>query len=42
MIGLKRSHLAAKRDTDIGQFMDQQEVGKPFKGVAKEKDARRS
>lgn len=31
-----------KRNTDIGQFMDQQEVGKPFKGVAKEKDGRRS
>ena len=31
-----------KRDTDIGRFMDQKEGGEPFKGVAKEKDGRRS
>ena len=31
-----------KRDTDTGRFMDQKEGGKPFKGVAKEKDGRRS
>jgi hypothetical protein len=30
-----------KRDTDTGQFMDQKEDGKPFKGVAKEPDGRR-
>ena len=30
-----------KRDTDNGQFMDQKQGGKPFKGVAKEKDERR-
>jgi transcriptional regulator of nitric oxide reductase len=31
-----------KRDTDTGRFMDQKSDGKPFKGVAKEKDDRRS
>lgn len=31
-----------KRDTDTGKFMDQKQDGKPFKGVAKEKDGRRS
>ncbi len=30
-----------KRDTDSGQFMDQKQDGKPFKGVAKEVDNRR-
>jgi hypothetical protein len=30
-----------KRNTDTGQFMDQKEDGKPFKGVAKEPDGRR-
>lgn len=31
-----------KRDTETGQFMDQKADGKPFKGVAKEVDKRRS
>ena len=31
-----------KRDTDTGRFMDQKSDGKPFKGVAREKDDRRS
>jgi hypothetical protein len=31
-----------KRDTKSGRFMDQKIGGKPFKGVAKEKDGRRS
>lgn len=31
-----------KRDTNSGRFMDQKENGKPFKGVAHEKDGRRS
>ena len=31
-----------KRDTDSGQFIAQKENGKPFKGVAKEVDHRRS
>ena len=31
-----------KRDTDTGKFMDQKSDGTPFKGVAKEKDGRRS
>lgn len=30
-----------KRDAGSGQFMDQKSGGKPFKGVAKEKDGRR-
>ena len=30
-----------KRNADTGQFMDQKEDGKPFKGVAKEPDGRR-
>ncbi|MGI4795318.1 MAG: hypothetical protein ACRYG8_14845 [Janthinobacterium lividum] len=30
-----------KRNTDDGRFMAQKEGGKPFKGVAKEKDHRR-
>lgn len=30
-----------KRNTVTGQFMDQKEDGKPFKGVAKEPDGRR-
>lgn len=32
----------AKRDTDTGRIMDQKAGGKAFKGVAKEKDGRRS
>jgi hypothetical protein len=31
-----------KRDTASGKFMDQKSGGAPFKGVAKEKDGRRS
>lgn len=31
-----------KRDTNSGRFMDQKSGGSPFKGVAKEKDGRRS
>ncbi len=31
-----------KRDTETGKFMDQKVDGKPFKGVAKETDDRRS
>ncbi len=31
-----------KRDTETGEFMDQKQDGEPFKGVAKEPDARRS
>lgn len=31
-----------KRGTDTGRFMDQKEGGEPFKGIAKEKDGRRS
>lgn len=31
-----------KRDAGNGQFMDQKGGGKPFKGVAQEKDGRRS
>ena len=31
-----------KRDTETGEFMDQKADGKPFKGVAKEPDDRRS
>lgn len=31
-----------KRDADTGRFMDQKQGGEPFKGVAKEKDDRRS
>lgn len=31
-----------KRDTDTGQFTDVKSDGKPFKGVAKEEDHRRS
>lgn len=31
-----------KRNTDTGRFMDQKQGGKSFKGVAKEKDGRRS
>ena len=30
-----------KRNTETGQFMDQKEDGKAFKGVAKEPDGRR-
>lgn len=30
-----------KRDTNSGKFLDQKAGGKPFKGVAKEKDGRR-
>lgn len=30
-----------KRNTDTGRFMEQKVDGKPFKGVAKEKDDRR-
>src|SRR5579862_9825913 len=30
-----------KRNTDTGRFMQQKENGKPFKGVAQEKDHRR-
>ncbi|WP_313087140.1 hypothetical protein [Stutzerimonas nitrititolerans] len=31
-----------KRDTTTGRFMDVKSGGTPFKGVAKEKDGRRS
>jgi hypothetical protein len=31
-----------KRDVESGQFIDQKQDGTPFKGVAKEKDDRRS
>lgn len=31
-----------KRDAGSGRFMDQKSGGKPFKGVAREKDGRRS
>jgi len=31
-----------KRDADSGRFMDQKSGGQPFKGVAQEKDGRRS
>jgi hypothetical protein len=31
-----------KRDTDTGRFMDVKSDGKPFKGVAKEVDKRRT
>lgn len=31
-----------KRDTETGQFLDQKSDGEPFKGIAKEKDDRRS
>jgi hypothetical protein len=31
-----------KRNAGTGRFMDQKAGGKPFKGVAKEKDGRRS
>lgn len=31
-----------KRDTTTGRFMDVKSDGTPFKGVAKEKDGRRS
>ena len=31
-----------KRDTNTGRFMDQKTSGGPFKGVAREKDGRRS
>lgn len=31
-----------KRDTDTGRFMDQKSGGSPFKGVAREKDGRRT
>jgi hypothetical protein len=31
-----------KRDTETGRFTDVKSNGKPFKGVAKEKDDRRS
>lgn len=31
-----------KRDTGTGRFIDQKSGGSPFKGVAKEKDGRRS
>jgi hypothetical protein len=30
-----------KRNTDSGRFMDQKSDGRPFKGVAQEKDDRR-
>jgi len=30
------------RDTNTGRFVDQKQDGKPFKGVAKERDDRRS
>ena len=30
-----------KRDAGTGRFMDQKSGGKPFKGVAREKDGRR-
>lgn len=31
-----------KRDTGTGRFMDVKVDGKPFKGIAREKDGRRS
>lgn len=31
-----------KRDTNTGRFIDQKTTSGPFKGVAKEKDGRRS
>lgn len=31
-----------KCDTSTGRFMDEKSGGKPFKGVAREKDGRRS
>lgn len=31
-----------KRDTETGRFEEVKEDGKPFKGVAREKDERRS
>lgn len=31
-----------KRDTDTGRFLNVKSDGKPFKGVAKERDDRRS
>jgi hypothetical protein len=31
-----------KRDTGSGRFMDQKSGGSPFKGIAREKDGRRS
>lgn len=31
-----------KRDTNSGKFIDGKKGGKPFKGVAKEEDGRRS
>ena len=31
-----------KRDADTGRFMDQKAGGLPFKGVARERDDRRS
>jgi len=31
-----------KRDTETGEFIDVKKDGTPFKGVAKEKDGRRS
>lgn len=31
-----------KRDTDTGRFIDQKQGGQPFKGVAKERDDRRT
>lgn len=32
----------AKRDTETGRIMNQKQGGSPHKGVAKEKDGRRS
>jgi hypothetical protein len=37
-----RSDDWVKRDTESGEFLDQKQDGRPFKGVAKEKDGRRS
>lgn len=37
-----KTNTWVKRDTDTGKFIDQKKDGTPFKGVAKEKDGRRS
>lgn len=37
-----KTGLWVKRDRNTGQFIDQKADDKPFKGVAKEKDDRRT
>jgi hypothetical protein len=37
-----RTGQYVKRDAETGRFMDAKQDGKPFKGVAKEVDKRRS